>query len=307
MNNPISLLLRQNKHTLRLVAVVGIFVLGLLDYITGYELSFALFYLVPISFAGWYIDKNSALVFAVLSVVTWHMANRFAGQTFSHPLIPYWNDGIRLGFFVTTTLLVVKLKKTLIRERSLAQHDFLTGVHNSRSFFERVQELLALPIGAYRPLSIVYLDLDNFKALNDQRGHNAGDRVLVTMADILQKSVSETDMVARMGGDEFIVLLPDTGARDARAIVDRIRLQFLLEMAHKECPVTFSGALVTCEFRPDSVGHLLQIVDDVMYWAKEDGKDRVRSFTFTSVHSQNVMSQLATSSSKSKITGGQLN
>ena len=119
------------------------------------------------------------------------------------------------------------------------------------------------------------LDLDNFKAINDERGHLEGDRALTMVAEVLTSQFRASDLVARLGGDEFGVLLPDTGGEAARASLERVRDLVAAEMRRNQWEVTVSAGAVSYVTAPVNLGEAIKEADDLMYRAKEHGKDQV--------------------------------
>jgi diguanylate cyclase (GGDEF)-like protein len=250
--------------------------LGFLDYATGYELAFSLFYLIPVSLVAWRADQRLGVVAALVSAMVWLTADIAAGNFYSHPFIYVWNTLIRLSFFIIPALLLSALKRTLENEKELARTDHLTGAANSRFFYD----LLQMEIDRFqrfgRPFTLAYLDLDNFKAVNDRFGHLAGDDVLRSVAGCAKKNMRKTDIVARLGGDEFALLLPETDQGSARVAVAKIQSGLLLEMRNQRWPITFSVGVLTCSAMPASTEELVKIADELMYQAKRDGKDAIR-------------------------------
>ncbi len=187
-------------------------VLGFLDYITGYELSFSVFYLLPVAIAAWYIGLEAAVLVSCASAATWQISNYLAGEVFSSPAIPFWNAITRLGFFLVVSILFTRLRKALDHERSLARIDFLTGVLNSRAFDQIAAAEIQRSDRYGHPLTLAYLDLDNFKTINDEFGHSTGDELLKTVAVTIHDNLRSSDYVARLGGDEFAILMTETEA-----------------------------------------------------------------------------------------------
>ena len=120
------------------------------------------------------------------------------------------------------------------------------------------------------------MDVDDFKLVNDRHGHSAGDRLLRNVAEAIRKDVREFDLVSRIGGDEFVILMPETGEHAARAVVRRVRRRLLEVVRAKGWPVTFSIGVVTWDAPPASVDEMLREADDLMYSAKRGGKNAVR-------------------------------
>ena len=283
-----TFLSRQPKAVVLGLSLGSIGLLAWIDYVTGYEISFALFYLVPIGLVAWYIGPWPAVLVSVLSAASWLLANQLAGQTFSNPLIVYWNTGIRLGFFVITTLLLTALRRGLDLQRELARTDLLTGALNGRAFTEVALSEILRARRHGRPLTVAYLDLDDFKAVNDRFGHSTGDEVLQTVVSVIKATMRATDCVARMGGDEFAAIFPETDMHAARLIAARIRERISHEMRRNDWPVTMSIGIVTCREPPEAVDAVLQAVDSLMYAAKRAGKDAVHYREYGSIGSDAV-------------------
>jgi diguanylate cyclase (GGDEF)-like protein len=267
---------RQHRWVLLSLASLAVAVLGLLDYATGHETTFALFYLAPVTFAAWHLGVRWGLFFSLVCVVVWLVANALAGATYSSAWIPYWNGFTRLAVFVIVVLLLSALRKGQEHARELARTDSLTGAVNRRWF----GELLNLETGRCRryrrPFSVIYSDIDNFKAVNDQLGHSKGDKLLQTVTATLKHEGRATDIVARLGGDEFGMLLPETGRIGAKALSQRLRRRLMEAMAMEAWPVSFSFGVVTCLEAPHSVDDLLHLADQLMYAVKQEGKNGIR-------------------------------
>jgi diguanylate cyclase (GGDEF)-like protein len=156
----------------------------------------------------------------------------------------------------------------------LATNDPLTGLVNARSFAARLTQELERNRRYPRPLALLYLDLDDFKVINDSHGHQTGDAVLRLVADAMRSSVRQADIVGRMGGDEFAVLMPETDSALADAAAKRLVAG--LRSVFKGTPtVTASIGVVSCSAPDANTDELLRRADQAMYEAKRTGKDRV--------------------------------
>ncbi|WP_102795901.1 sensor domain-containing diguanylate cyclase [Bowmanella denitrificans] len=175
------------------------------------------------------------------------------------------------------------LTEGLKRERQLARIDALTGCANRRAFMELAEYELERCSRYQRPFSLAYLDLDNFKQVNDLHGHLAGDNLLQNIARRLQSCLRSSDTVARIGGDEFVLLLPETPQNVAKFMLDRLHHQLLEEMAKQHCPVTFSIGVLSCTQAPEHIDHLLKMVDELMYSIKQKGKNAIRYCHFPAI------------------------
>jgi len=261
--------------------------LGALDYLTGTEYSFAAFYLIPIAIGAWSVGRRAGWMLSLAAAVSWLLANGFAGQPVpAVAIIPWWNAVVRFALFLAVALSLSSLRTTmdalresLSRERELARLDPLTGVANPRAFRELAAKELARSARFERPLALLYVDADGFKQVNDTQGHAAGDEVLRRVGMALRSQVRMVDVVARIGGDEFAVLLSETGEDGAVSAAHKLHEVLTAEMARDATPVTFSvGAVVA----PGTVelDELVRAADHVMYEVKRAGKNHVRMRPF---------------------------
>lgn len=264
------------KIQLMVIAIGTVLVLGFIDYFTGTEFSLSFFYLLPVAIMAWAGNKNSGLVFSVLCASVWLTTNLLAGQILSTLFVGVWNTLIRFGFFATVAILLAELRHALDEERILANTDPLTGVLNRRSFNDIIEKKMIIAEVNKRPYTMVYIDLDNFKAVNDSLGHAVGDLVLRSVVDTTQKHIRNTDFLARLGGDEFAILLTDADQENARLIVERLQSSLLEEMKSKEWGITFSIGVLTVMNMPESVDKLIQLTDTLMYRVKNSGRNAIR-------------------------------
>ena len=161
-------------------------------------------------------------------------------------------------------------------EKKLARSDALTGLANRRSFYERAEIERKRAVRYARPLSMAYVDLDNFKRVNDTSGHEAGDQILVTVAGILQNNLRAEDVAARLGGDEFALLLPEAGHASAAFVMNKLHRLLTSAMQEKHSHVTFSMGVVTYDIAPENTEMMVQKADRVMYEVKRQGKNSIR-------------------------------
>jgi diguanylate cyclase (GGDEF)-like protein len=253
---------------------------GFLDYITGYELSFSLFYLIPIALLTWTTNEKAGIVMSCISAGIWLVADISSGAHYSDPAIYFWNAVVRLGFFLLTVLLL-KTGKTLELEKVSARTDYLTGAINNRFFHELAQREIDRSARYQRPLTVAFIDVDNFKAVNDQFGHSIGDRVLEVIAHTMRQHLRKTDIVARVGGDEFAILLPEIGADDAPKLISKMQQILLEKMQKNKWAVTFSIGVLTLNSPPGSVDEMLDMADKEMYSVKNSGKNNICYAVYT--------------------------
>lgn len=274
--NFLDLLERQSKLPLAVAGFLLIGVIGVIDLLTGNEIGFSVFYVLPISLITWLAGRRLGLAASATSAVVWLSADLVTRDVYSHALIPFWNTLIRLTFFIIITLLLSALTRALRRENELARVDHLTGAANSRFFHFLAQREIDRCQRYRHPFTLAYIDLDNFKAVNDRFGHSVGDRVLSAVVASIKNQVRKTDLVARLGGDEFVVLLPETGEDAARLAISKIADQLGKEMRENDWPVSFSIGALTCIAAPPSTDALVKMADELMYAVKGDNKNATR-------------------------------
>jgi diguanylate cyclase (GGDEF)-like protein len=182
----------------------------------------------------------------------------------------------RLGYFLILTFVLSALKNALEKEKELSRIDFLTRVGNGRYFIELANMEINRARRYEHPLTVAYIDLDNFKTINDRFGHSTGDNLLRLVADTIKNNIRLTDTVVRMGGDEFAILLPETGPELAEAITRKIQKINLELMQKNGWPVTFSIGVVTFISPPSTVDEILKRSDNLMYSAKNNGKNTIK-------------------------------
>ncbi|HYX70824.1 MAG TPA: GGDEF domain-containing protein, partial [Terriglobales bacterium] len=226
--------------------------LGALDRLTGPEVAFAFFYLLPITLVTWHAGRRAGLASCVLAALTSLAAGLGRRPLYEHAFFFYWNIVITLGLFVVVTLMVAELRRAQERVREVSQLDALTGVPTRRAFGEMAELEKNRARRYFHPLTMVNIDLDDFKRVNCRFGHLIGDALLRLVAQVLRNSIRQTDTVARVAGDEFALLLPETGPEAAQAVVSKIH-EALTETAQTGgWPLTFSIGVVTFVSAPDS-------------------------------------------------------
>ncbi|MGH9202556.1 MAG: GGDEF domain-containing protein [Vicinamibacterales bacterium] len=243
-------------------------------------MSFALFYLIPIVLVTWFTGRSLGVAASILSAIVWFIADGRSGTEYSYPLIRYWNASMHLAFFLMATF-SLPLLQALEREKELARRDYLTGAANRRFFFETVQAELLRSQRYQRPFTVAFVDIDNFKAVNDRFGHVVGDQLLTAMVSRATANLRRSDLVARLGGDEFAFFMPEANAEAAKSAVIKLQSALLDEMLQKDWPVTISIGVLTCQETPESVDDVMRRVDDLMYASKKRGKNSVTFDVYT--------------------------
>ncbi|MFN4024923.1 MAG: PleD family two-component system response regulator [Hyphomonas sp.] len=174
------------------------------------------------------------------------------------------------------------LRQRVDRGLELSVIDQLTGLHNRRYMITQLQQLMHRAVHGERPLSVMMADIDHFKIVNDTHGHQAGDDVLREIGKRFLANVRPTDIVCRTGGEEFIVIMPDTPGERARAAAERIRHAVAAEVfpvlgGNLDLSITVSAGIATLQGQVDSIDDLIHRADSALYQAKSGGRNRVES------------------------------
>lgn len=250
--------------------------LGYLDIITGPEFAFSIFYLLPVTLALLMNGRRLGFLISVFSAAVWLFADIDAGATYSSKFIPFWNALMRLGFFSLHCYLIGLLTDMVKTVKDLSLHDPLTQAANWRFFEEYSNKVISSAIREKQAVTLAFMDLDNFKALNDRLGHSAGDEALVLLAQTIRAGIRPNDMLARMGGDEFLLLLAGPDFIGADEVLKRLHAAVSREMEAKGWELTVSVGAVTFSSLSSPVGALIAQADDLMYAVKNSGKNALR-------------------------------
>ena len=262
----------------RALRLVGYVILTLVVYwvnaVTPPVGRFGILYTIPVLLVTWTEGLAWGIVFAVATTV-FREAIAWVQMPADTPML--WRVMNGLAYLAVLGVAMAGLQ-TLRRSQAqlarLVTQDSLTNVLNARAFADRLGQELDRNRRYPRPLALMYMDLDNFKVINDTHGHQTGDAVLRLVADAMRSSVRQADVVGRLGGDEFAVLMPETDAPLADAAAKRLVVG--LRTVFKGTPtVTASIGVVSCAATDASTDDLLRRADQAMYDAKKSGKDRV--------------------------------
>ncbi len=274
-------ILNFNKYIYELIAIFIIVLICFVEYSLNERINFSLMYLVPISLIVLLVGKIEGLVLSVISSL---------GFVFVDYLLNGWsninyttiNASLRFGIFVCFVILISSLKESRDKETLLARKDSLTGVSNGRGFYEDAEYHLSKANRENGVLTLLYLDIDNFKTVNDTLGHNEGDRLLKHVASTIENSVRSIDTVTRLGGDEFAVLFPGIDGDIAKKTISRIKEILDEQIFLHHWPITFSIGVVTFLELPSSVDEMIKVADERMYSVKYSGKNNISYFIYPS-------------------------
>jgi diguanylate cyclase (GGDEF)-like protein len=261
------------------ILIVGCYVYSTvicyLDYLTG-DYSLSLLYILSSITSAWFVGIYSGIG---VSCFNWSAMAFVSWLQHGHSLLHYWNHSIELFIMLLLCFLIKELRHLYNKEQKQARYDELSGLYNRRCFFKLSEQEIARASRYHHPLTLVYIDIDNFKTINDTQGHQEGDRVISAVGRVLKEKLRATDIAARLGGDEFAVLFTESDFDDANGALNKVQNELLLEMQKYTWPVTFSiGAITTVNAIPN-LDILLAKADGLMYEIKNNGKAGLRHQT----------------------------
>ncbi len=259
------------------VCVVAVLCLtvGWIDYATGTEVRVLPLYFIATSFGAWRLGRTGAVISAALALLTWVAAQLFDPAT-------QWTMAIWLTNIFTqgaALLFVGMLVATLALQLRVAdaanRKDPLTGLRNRHGLVSDTAIAIALCRRNERAIALAFVDLDNFKQVNDRLGHKAGDLLLQVCAGVIQQGCRSTDIAARLGGDEFVIVMPELQLAEAHVVMDRLRQRFKEQPEVAISQVSMTIGVISDRRAALTIESLLATADSLMYEAKRAGKDRV--------------------------------
>lgn len=261
------------------VGIGTIFLLGALRTATDADFTFASLAILPVLAIAWIGGRNQGLLAAFLASAMWTVADLVTERQFTTPWIPWTNAATRLMTYGLVALLAAQVRRQFEREHTHATRDALTGLHNRRMFLEYGAAEVERAKSAAHSVSVIFLDLDDFKQLNDAQGHDAGDAALRATAKALLGSLRASDGVARLGGDEFAILLAEIDYADAVKAGEKI-LREVNAALENFSPVKASLGVAWFAAADRLFPAMLKAADGLMYEVKESGKGDVLARRF---------------------------
>ena len=261
--------------------------IGAIDYLTGPDFGLALFYLLAIVWGAWRLEPRTSLGLAALAALFWFTA---ASASRGVGLILVWDGLTRLGIFGGMAALVgrvrrdqqqlrelnERLKALLAEEQQLARTDALTGLPNRRLLVDELRRAIKRSRRLRVPISVAFLDLEHLEGLNQRLGHAAGDGVLRRVGEVLAQQLRESDVAARIGGDEFAVLLDGCTEASAQVTIARLSEQIQRALADASGGTVGVSIGVACfDAAPETPEMMLDHADAAMYCAKGKGPNQI--------------------------------
>lgn len=250
------------------VAVIG--ALAWIRTLTGAEFAFASLALFPVMLIAWAAGRNAGFGMALVACTAWVVGDIASGKHAWTSWLPWMNGAIRLITYSLVAVMAAKVHDQFVVERERARRDELTGLANRRHFINAANIEVQRSRRYARPLAVVCLDLDRFKRLNDNHGHALGDEALRATATALHGLARSSDVVARMGGDEFVILLPEVDRAAATEVAHRISATVNAALARFPEVSASVGAAWFGDHAP-TLPAMLEAADAAMYRAKQQG------------------------------------
>ena len=264
------------RRELRLVAATVL--VAIVYWLNGHtppNVRLGILYIVPVLLVTWHDGLTWGIVVAVGTGLLRYMTALDQMPLDTSVAVRLVNEAAYFVVLGVAMAGLAQLQRTQTDLERLATQDELTGALNARAFTERLAQELERNRRYSRPLALLYLDLDDFKAVNDQHGHQTGDAVLRLVANATQRAVRQSDIVGRLGGDEFAVLMPETEGAVAQAVATRLATDIRTLFRGTPSVTASIGLVSTAHDATVAPEELLRRADRAMYEAKRSGKDRV--------------------------------
>lgn len=229
-------------------------------------------YLIIASAATIFIGPKTGLTFSSLSIVLW-LASKTQNFSKSQAAV-YVDFFIKVLFIFGMYALMLFVRRIMRENERLLLSDELTGVASRRGFFHLANFETKRRIAKGNYLSVFYIDIDNFKTVNDTLGHEIGDKVLREFADCVRRATRPSDIFGRLGGDEFALLLSNVTSAEVNLVSRRIMANFKAVSKSNEWPTTLSIGIYSTEAKKE-IGELIRSADELMYEAKQKGKNQI--------------------------------
>ena len=187
---------------------------------------------------------------------------------------------MRFGYFMIHTYFFSQFIKLYEKTKINSLTDSLTGIANTRYFMEFFEREIKKAKRTNLPFTLLYIDLDNFKYINDTYGHQVGDSLLKMIAKTVNGSIRPSDIFARLGGDEFAILLPESDYSESNNLIKRIKKTIETELKKNNWPITVSIGAITYKNFENTISEMIKQADDFMYKVKKDGKNNIEHSLF---------------------------
>lgn len=262
-------------NILKLVTVFSVFFIGYLHYITGPLIEFHLFFFIPIIIASWFTSQFFSYLILLLVIVSWTLGDYLIVKK-NENLLPFSLNAVMHALIIIyLNYLLGYIRQLLIKESQLAREDSLTKISNRRGFYEYGETAVSTANRLQLPITGIFIDLDEFKSINDTYGHKTGDKLLYEIAQIIKEGIRKTDVVGRLGGDEFCIILLNVDSKQAKDFSENLRTKLNEKIRQHGWKTTISMGVVSYESTPVSFQDLIQGADNLMYQVKKNGRNGI--------------------------------
>jgi len=265
----------RSENTVLIISIVFTLLLSTLSLFLDSPITIFPFFVLPVLLVSWYGGNKAGIL---LSFFTVSIILIFNYLSYTQPIDNYLLVFSAVSLLVTCLLLailVTNFQKVHKIEVVAANRDELTGAFNMRAFHVELANEIFRSIRYKHIFTLAYIDIDNFKYINDTFGHSVGDRLLINVAKTLKNNLRKTDVISRLGGDEFACLFPESSLDDAKSAFAKASKMLKKGMKDSNWPVTFSVGIVTFEALPEDIKQAMSIADELMYTVKNSKKNNV--------------------------------
>lgn len=266
---------RRSKLSLAAIAFAISVLLGVLDYLAGLELHFALLYLIPVFIASWFISREAGVCVAIFTSLTWFLADTVGGRSYSSVWTACWILFMRTAVFMVFAITQALLRAKLDELSNLASRDFLTGLPNGHAFYQLTALEMHRAFGV-QPMTLVCIDVTGFKWVNHRFGYPTGDQMMCAITHTIKQHVPRPDLVGRLSGTSFGVLLPNIASDVANLVLQQLQNALHEERRKYAYPLTFFISAIACTRAPLTVAELMQEADAQMARIKGGRRDSLQ-------------------------------
>lgn len=262
------------------LGTLGVAAVAAADLAVGFEISLVALHMIPVLVVTWYASARWGLFILVLMTIVTVLMELSLAPPPSKPIYRYAD--LASDFVAMCVLVFVqsRLREAYRIVRRQSRTDALTGCLNRSGFHEKLVAEVVRQKRYGQPFALAYLDVDDFKLVNDTQGHHAGDALLVQIGLALRARLRSTDEAGRLGGDEFAVLLRGTDQDRAAALAHQLQQELDRTARGHRWPVGFSIGVVCFTRPPQDADDALRIADELMYEVKKGGKNALRARVF---------------------------
>lgn len=258
---------------LKFFTLLSIIFIGYLHFIIGPSFEFHLFFLVPIMVASWFTGVFFCYFVLCLTIFSWTLGDYLLASNNIESLPFLFNSTIHALILAYITYLLRYIRHLLIRESQLAREDSLTKTPNRRSFYESGEIAFSTGHRQQLPVTIIFIDVDSFKSINDTYGHKIGDKLLFEAAQVMNQHVRKNDVLGRIGGDEFCLILLNVEKEQAHSYATNLKEKLAEKMYQHQWQTTFSMGIVTYRVTPPDFLNTIEQADRLMYEVKINGRN----------------------------------